>query len=545
MLKNIFFKFVVIALFLVSVFTSCQDANWAEHYELSQINSNKTLLEEMESDTSLTHFVQILKSTGYDKVLSASQSYTVWAPTNAALSTISIQDTVAQFLKNHVARFSYSTADLATNPSIRVKMLNGKANLFTKTGSTFSFGSANVVGKDIVTENGVLHKIDNYIPFFKNVWENVSAISGNDSISKYLHSFDKKMFDAANSVEINTSSAGIVYDSVFIYSNAWLSKFGRINVEDSVYTMILPNNAGWNSAYASIKPYFKTYDKLSSETSTTKTFKLTGTLADSLQRAYTMQALTHDLVFRTKLNAIPGDSLVSTNGNVFHTPAHLFNDAVAQESSNGLVYSSSALSYLPSESYQKRIVVEAEKTTGRVFNNASIYTRTAKNEALLPLISGRQYAELSPTGTNPNFQPELILDIPNTLAATYDIYCVCVPAFATDTARNATSTDSTKVSFQLTYVDATGLMSTKTAITKDPVTAKVFETSPTKVTKFLIAKGFKFPFANFTGSPFTGAVSQVNTVSIKVKTNVLSTEYTAAKYTRNLRVDCFILEPAN
>ena len=104
--------------------------------------------------------------------------------------------------------------------------------------------------------------------------------------------------------------------------------------------MILPNNAAWTSAYNTIKSYYKTYDKLSSETATTKTFKITGLQADSLQRAYTCQALTHDLVFRTKLDVIPSDSLVSTNGNVFYNPGHLFAGAEKQESSNGLSYKS-------------------------------------------------------------------------------------------------------------------------------------------------------------------------------------------------------------
>jgi len=552
MLKDIYFKSIITALTITLLFASCQDVFWAEHYKLSPLNSDKTLMQEMESDTSLTRFVNILKNTGYDKILNGSQTYTVWAPTNTALGSIIVQDTVAQFLKNHIARFPYSTADLAQKGVIRVKMLNGKANTFLKNGNDFTFGDANVIAKDIVTQNGVLLKINKYVPFFENIWEKVKSFSGNDSISNYLYSFDKKVFDAANSTELGTSSKGILYDSVFVYSNAWLSKFGRLNLEDSVYTMVVPNNAAWKTAYGTIKSYFKTYDKLSVDNGTTKTFKITGTLADSLQRTYTCQALTHDLAFRTKLTTIPADSLISTNKNVFHSPSHLFDNSVPVETSNGLIYSSGSMSYLPTESWHKRIVVEAENSAARTYNNASVVDVVAKNDQFIPYISGRKYTSLTPTGASANFQPELILNIPNTLSAAYDIYCVVVPKYESDTSKTYfpttktySFTDSTMVSFQMTYVDANGLMSAKTSITKDPVTAKVYETSPTNVSKFLVAKGFKFPFANFTISPFTGVVIQTNTVTIKVKTNVSSTDFTSGKYVRNLRVDCFILEPAN
>jgi len=543
MFNKLIIKILVIPVLLAVIFTSCRDDAWNEHYASQQTASNETLMQTIEKDPELSEFARILKETGYDDVLASSQSYTVWAPTNAALASGIDADTVTRFLQNHIARFNYSTADVANLQSIRVRMLNGKANPFARTAGGFTFGSANIIKKDIVTQNGVLHTIDSQVHFFKNVWENVSSTGNTDSIARYLSSYDIYLFDAARSTEIGTSPKGIVYDSVFIYSNAWLTKYGRLQLEDSVYTMILPDNNAWTNAYGKIKSYYKTYDKLLGETATTKTFQLTGISADSIQRAHTCQALVMDLVFRGKLDVIPGDSLVSTNGNVFHQPASLFTGAVKEESSNGLIYKSSNLTYKAADSWQKEIVVEAEKTTGREFANASLYTRVATNEALLFQISEKKYIELSPSSTNPNFQPEVVLEIPNTLAAAYNIYCVVVPAYERDT---LALKDSTKVSFQLTYVDAGGVMKTNTAITRDPSTNLLYETSPKRLKKILIAQNFKFPFANFTGSPFMplGSTKQ-NTVKIKVKTNVTNTEFTSGKYTRNLRVDCFILEPVN
>lgn len=544
MFKKFNIKSCVIPVLLSIVFlTSCRDEFWSEHYSLQQSTSNENLMEIIEKDPELTKFAEICKATGYDKILSESQSYTVWAPTNAALAAGIDADSVTRFLENHIARFNYSTADLADISTLRIRMLNGKSNSFSKGAAGYVFGEGNLVKKDVITKNGVLHTIDQQVYFFKNIWENVNQIDGVDSIGKYLSSFDINLFDADLSTEIGTSPQGIVYDSVFIYSNPWLTKYGRLHLEDSVYTMILPDNNAWTNAYETVKSYFKTYDNMISSTTTTKTFKMIGSYADSLQRAHTYQAMVHDLVFRGKQNVIPADSLVSTNGNVFHQPAYLFAGAEKIESSNGLVYKVSSLNYKAAESWQKEIVVEAENNNGREFANASLYTRVTTNDKFLKLISEKKYIELSPSSTNPSFQPEVTLEIPNTLAATYNIYCVVVPANDRDT---LTKNDSTKVSFQLTYVGADGIMKTNTAITKDPVNNVFYETSPTKMSKLLIAKAFKFPFANYTGSPFaTDGTTSVTTVKIKVKTNVSNTEFTSKKYTRNLRVDCFILEPAN
>lgn len=544
----------VIPLLIAGVFilSSCKDELWVNHYQPQQV-SNQTLMEAIDANPDLSKFAAILHKTGYDSILSSSQTYTVWAPTNDALTEAIDTDTINRFIENHICRFNYSTADLLKKPMLRIRMLNGKANTFTTSGSNFIFGDANLDVHDLITKNGVLHTLKKQVVFFQNTWEYLKSTSGLDSVGNYLKSYDVNLFDAASSTEIGTSPEGIVYDSVFLYSNDWLARHGRLYLEDSVYTTIAPDNSAWNEAYDRIKTYFTTYDVLKSETATTKTFALTGTVSDSLRKVHTVQTIVQDLVFRGNLENIPGDSLISTNGNVFYSPAYLFSGAEKIRTSNGLIYKTSVLNHKALESYHKSILVEAERSTGREFANASLYTRVTNNDRFISLISDKKYIELIPTSTNPNFQPEVTLEIPNTLSAKYNIYCVCVPAFDRDTAKVLDSktglyrytNDSTKVSFQLTYVGADGVMKTNTAITKDPATNLDFVTSPLKMSKFLIAKAFKFPFANYTASPFWNMGTKLTTVKIKVKTNVTNAEFTAGKFTRNLRVDSFILEPVN
>src|ERR1035437_434563 len=91
-------------------FSSCED-NWTDHYSINKnVVSGKTLWETIQSTPNLSKFAQILKKEGYDKILSESQMYTVWAPVDSALVNFNLDSTllVKEFIGNHISRFSYS-----------------------------------------------------------------------------------------------------------------------------------------------------------------------------------------------------------------------------------------------------------------------------------------------------------------------------------------------------------------------------------------------------------------------------------------------------
>ena len=112
--------FTVLALILYSCHQS-----WEDHYKTqNEALLEKKLMELINEQSDLSLFASMLKKSGYDKVLSANQAYTVWAPDNDALASVdtSDMDDVNKIVRNHIARFSYPSSGVQ---NVAVSMLNG------------------------------------------------------------------------------------------------------------------------------------------------------------------------------------------------------------------------------------------------------------------------------------------------------------------------------------------------------------------------------------------------------------------------------------
>jgi uncharacterized surface protein with fasciclin (FAS1) repeats len=554
-MKNNIIKTAGYALLACLLPVSCQDNAWDEHYRTDESSNGLTLMQVLENNPELSEFCRLVKEAGLDSLLNDSQTYTVWAPSNAALAGYTSDGvTREQLLKNHIARFIYNTSDVADVASVRVKMLNGKYQEYSHAGGRFFMGTAEVAPQSWLASNGILQVVDGIFPFDYNLWEIIKYSPDTDSIANYLTSFDERIFQISKSTPLYRNEDGrVVYDSVFDERNVWLRRHGRVDLEDSVYTVIVPNNAAWIEAYNNIRQYHRTVGTLLSETgsgtSITRTFETSGFPADSLQRAHTCQTITQDLIFRSKTGIFPSDSIFSTGGNVFYTPSYLLSQATPVDASNGKAYMTGSLTHKPLEAYHKPIIIEAENPAGRTYANAILNRRSVEGidykdyTNYRELISGGSYLEVVNTTTVSLTQPYVTYDIPNTLAAKYNIYAVFAPKEAFDPEVLPRDIDSTKVQFYLTYVNESGVMKEGGAITKDPVTNADFITKGREMTTFLIAKDIQFPYANYSSSPFAVGEKPMTTVRLRIRTNVAANE--TSKFSKTMRIDYLILEPVN
>jgi len=538
-IKNTIVKKIVILLCSVLFVFACQNNYWNEHFQAKSDENKDDLMTILSNIPELSEFCKVVKETGYNTLLASSQTYTVWAPDNQAMSGYIIDENAKQeFLNNHIARFIHNTTDVGISPNLRVQMLNGKYLVFDKTDGNYTFGGAKMETPSHPASNGLLHIINSRIPFRENIWETLRNSNSTDSIARYLTSLDQIVFQQENSTPIGTNEFGqTVYDSVFFNYNTWQMKYGYLQMEDSIYTMLLPTNTAWIDAKTRILPYYKTFGNMLTETGTgvnvTRTFETSGFLADSLQESYSLQNLTKDLVFSDIWDVIPTDSLVSTSGNVFYNPGYIFENTIKTNASNGLVYITNELMYSPVSSWHKPIVVEAEYPPGRLFDYATINQRSTLETQYKDSVSGYYFLEARNTSTSSITQPYVSFEIPNTLAAKYNIYCVFAPPRAFDP---AAALDSTKVQFLLTYIHADGTMKEDAAISKNPETGLDFITNSDCMTKFPVAKNFVFPYANVSSN-------QIVTVRLRVRTNVANNE--TLVFTKRMRIDCLILEPVN
>lgn len=504
--------------FLIAL-SSCESA-LKDYYQVSKQSGEKNLMEIIESQEDLSDFTRILHLTGYDTIISNSQTYTVWAPTNDALTGVDTSNEALnlEIVKSHIARFSFSVADVSEE---RVFALSQKYLVFKHTLNGYLYGGKNIIENEILASNGLLHKIDEFVPFVSNIWEYLPRIkdadlgegNGLDSIAKYFYSFENKIFNGSASKMIGTNSDNKpVYDSVFTITNNLYRQIGYINNEDSTYTMIIPNNKAWNLAFNKIKPYYRL---------------LKSSKSDSITNIYVKTKLTRDLVFRGIQNAPENlDSLISTTGDVFYNPGYLFNGVQKINLSNGLVYLSDSLKYHPWDSWQQEIRLEAEDGTNRTNSVSNVSVRSSAGSRFVD-ISNNRYLEVVPT--SPVLKPSVTFAIPNTLSAEYNIYCAFVPANVNN--KEAVN-DSTRVTFTIGYIHE-GATTIKTENLTLPAGSNL--TKPTIITKMLVAKNFKFPYANYN--------EKITTVTLKVTNDVSRNETT--KFSQTMRIDCIILEPVH
>lgn len=472
---------------LALVWSSCVNDVWQEHYDNTDVNlSTKTLTDLIKENEELSHFSDMLELTGYDSLLNADQSYTVWAPVNSVLEQQAINwlDTasIREIVTNHIARFNYPTAGYNSINTKKVYMLSGKFVPFEKVTAGFTFGTFPIDSISLLAKNGILHVLNGYVPYSSNIWESLGRIAGLDSVWAYLEPLGG-------------------------------TPFGDINNEDSVYTALLPNNEAWIMSYEKIKTYFNCLPNTPKDSSVAK------------QRRLTQNAIIQDAFFRASISdptPYAGFYLLSTSNHLFSDFPRLFEGATPYKASNGYVWVSDSLRNTATESWHREIRVEAENTAfGRTSQNANVYWRSSENTGFE--ISNNRYIVTFPLTTSTIQKVFVYFPIPNTLSAKYKIYCVFAPAAISEIKKLPCL-----VNFYLDYVNSSGVKILSQTIATNVVT------SGTEVSKIFV-KEMTFPFCNI--------VNSIGDITVKLKVENGARENQSTIYTRTMLIDCIILEP--
>ncbi|XMO85330.1 fasciclin domain-containing protein [Algibacter sp. AS12] len=271
-----------LAIVLILFAFSCKEEALEEHYEQLDDRLETSILETLSSDSDYSTFLQLIKQTGYEHLLSSSQAFTVWAPNNEALSMVSstiLNDDVAltALIGNHISRFTYNSTisyneELQDN-SVLVKMFNNKYVEFSNAGGQVTFGDVAVQDADILTTNGVLHKMSDVLTVSPNIWSYLND-NANDfpELITYFEQFNKISFDEENSVSLGQNSLGqTVYDSVFSITNTRFSTIGDLSSEESRFTFLGLTDAAYTGVYDSFKDFYQFPVEDSVKTNTNRT----------------------------------------------------------------------------------------------------------------------------------------------------------------------------------------------------------------------------------------------------------------------------------
>ncbi len=238
---------------------SCK--KWDDHTAVTNQNLSSNLLQEIAGKTNLSKFYEYLQKSGLDKELASSKTFTVWAPTNDALQTLSpatIADSalLRQFLGNHIALQSFFIRN--AQAKIRVPMLNGKTVAFTTT----TFDEATIIESDKYVANGVLHVIDKVAPVLPNAWEFVNNTKDVYQQNNFILSLNFNGFDPAFAiVDSISSTTGLpIYrpGTGIVSRNIYNERVFNLKTEQKQYTYFVLNNAAYTNEVNKLKPYYVT-----------------------------------------------------------------------------------------------------------------------------------------------------------------------------------------------------------------------------------------------------------------------------------------------
>lgn len=528
-------KFILKPLFTLLTVTvllfSCSEDNWNEHYyaEVSE-KSDLNIYDYLKSQSELSTFVAMIDQVGLADLLKSSQTFTIWAPDNDALSSVDMNNAeiVEKIVTNHITLFSLPTAGITEKD---VMMLNGKLLTLSKAEGAYEIQGYEMVQPNIAVKNGIVHKMNSYVPYIMNIWEYIQAADGLDSLKNYVNSLTSLEFDPELSFE-----DGILVDSVFSVKNKIITSLARINNESYQYKALLPNNQAWAESFNKIYPYFS------------------ATLEDGGSQGQldnTRWTLVKDLFFSLmeEDQVLNSDSIYSTSNTALSNPVELFENASVYANSNGESYITSSLKFKPIETWFKPIKIEAEYTGfGRIAGNYKISDRTSYGSGMD--VSASKYIYAEATSTLSFAKLFVNFPIPNTLKGKYNVYAVFVPGYISDT----TNQKIYKVRFSMNYDYGTKLAPARDSIWANadmlPVnsynSAGIFYTEAKSMSKVKILENFEFAYSNLYNnslreSDFT--TSDKIRVGLRIENAAGTTAADKLKYNRNISVDCIILEP--
>ncbi|MFV8324422.1 fasciclin domain-containing protein [Flavobacterium sp. ZS1P14] len=315
---NLNYKRLLVSLLTIAL-VSCSNP-WDDRENNGDANLGVNLSEAITNTTEVSLFGALLVQTGYDKILSESKTYTVFAPTNEAIyqldkSILNDAKALKQFVANHIALTAYSS--VRSGEKTQIKMFSDKYLTFR--GSTM-IDDATIVTADHYAANGVFHIINKALTPKLNIWQYINSKAGVSATSDYLLSLKNFSIYKADIDAKVGAAPGYLADSL---SNSYLRNVYNLNNEKNSYTFFLMQDAGYNAEVDKMKPYLIKTSNVPT-TDSTAIYSKYFTLRDmAFPKAYKLNELPATLTSRFGVEVpidktqIVGEPIQLSNGIVY------------------------------------------------------------------------------------------------------------------------------------------------------------------------------------------------------------------------------------
>lgn len=456
------------------VAASCSDYSDYNSDPLDQSQSaNKTLWENISSNSNLSDFAALLTKAGMAQDLQQPTFYTVWAPLNGTYDAASLmlQDSATlrnHFIMNHIAYYNHT---MSGTVSERVKVLNEKSYNIEGFGS-YTFAGVQMSQINQPSVNGVLHILNGEAQYYPNIYEYISQLEGTDSLVNYFKHYEHTYLDEENSVLGPVVNGMQTYiDSVMVTDNDLFHDLSRAYVdrEDSSYTMIIPSNEAWAEAYAKIKPYYKYINNTIYQTMENATVSSYPTATKTIDAAYYTDSIVKRQIAKTLVynnnsrynlwlenGGENTDTLMSTAGVALTNPDEFIAGTTVKETmSNGFARHMESLAYRSWDVYAPE---RRSLDVGKVFNATSSQVRVTNVDQTMvnlePGVSTVTYRLIEPTSRF--VKPTVVMMLNNALSTSYNIYCVLVPEAINLDEEVTTKAKPNRLNFSVSYCNANG-----------------------------------------------------------------------------------------
>jgi len=565
--SKIYCKIAGIALATLAI-VGCSDT-WNDHYDapLSGDAVDATLWEVISNNKELSNFAKVLEATGYDKSLASTQVFTVFAPTNDALSEEEADAIIAlyqqekqnkikdrdnkaikQFVQNHIALYNHSVAKAGADS---VVMMNGKYQVLTPE----KLSNSTLLTTNLLTRNGLLFTLSEKVDYQGNVFETIQDYEGLDSLGAFISAFNEYEFFPNASVAGGVEDGRIWYlDSVSVLTNDMFGYTDYINSEDSVFWMVAPTNEVWKQLITEYEPYFN-YDNDVQKRDSLAWVKprlaiLSGTVFSQTRNA---KKSGNEFVWNT-------DSAMSVNAVNYNERRYvwgrsdmkyyqydepfgengIYNGAEEIDCSNGKVIVADKWNIDKKQTFFREQIYEAENRTNLDKVN-EVSTQEPFSMALetwspfYNMVSDNRYMLVRPKTDN----SEIRFKLSNLLSNIgYDIYAVFVPIAAVDSM--TTNIKAVKFQASISYHNEDGTQSPFYYLPDNKPNlsfAKThnYITDANAVDSVLLISDYKFPTCSWG--------LRDSQVILDLKTSVLPMASDRALYTGMMRIDCIIVKP--
>ena len=326
-MKSIHIKQWVILTIGALFYLSCNN-QWDDHINTNDEFIEGNVLDAVKKMPSLSVFNSFLVNTGYDKVISGANNYTVFAPDNEALSgyeTASL-DIQKKIVSNHIAFLIKNNEELKG----KIRVINGK---------NLDIENVSLLDSEILCNNGILRIASNVVLPKENIYEVINGHKEKYLMASIIANAGDSVMDPDKSVQmgVDKNSGLPYYDTVWMYQNPYIDSIA-INNEDSLYTLLLLEDENFEVLRDKYSKYMNQLDDPD------------GSKTD----AVATQSLIYDLICKYTTE----DDMESVSGIKIDSDTATINENIT--ASNGNIYVANGVNIKMKNNKIKDVIVQAE-----------------------------------------------------------------------------------------------------------------------------------------------------------------------------------------